>query len=49
MVNKIKIYKDFKIKKSHKNSIILIGNFIVEAIHRIKINYFLFVFALIIS
>ena len=27
MVNKIKIYKDFKIDKSHKNSIILIGNF----------------------
>ena len=27
MVNKIKIYKDFKIDKSHKKSIILIGNF----------------------
>ena len=27
MVNKIKIYKNFKINKVHKNSIILIGNF----------------------
>jgi len=27
MVNKIKIYKNFKINKIHKNSIILIGNF----------------------
>ena len=27
MVKKIRIYKDFKVKKIHKNSIILIGNF----------------------
>jgi len=27
MVKKIKVYKNFKINKSHKNSIILIGNF----------------------
>ena len=27
MVKKIKVYKNFKIIKSHKNSIILIGNF----------------------
>ena len=27
MVNKIKIYKNFNIKKSHKRSILLIGNF----------------------
>ena len=27
MVNKIKIYKNFKINKNHKNSLLLIGNF----------------------
>ena len=27
MVKSIKIYKNFNIKKKHKNSIILIGNF----------------------
>ena len=27
MVNKIKIYKNFQINKSHKNSLILVGNF----------------------
>ena len=27
MVEKITIYKNFKVKKKHKNSILLIGNF----------------------
>ena len=27
MVNSIKIYKNFQIKKNHRGSIILIGNF----------------------